>query len=103
MLAHVPWRGDAPPVPIHYKDPGTFTRRDDGTWCRRGKSGRLYLVSAQGERVAKPRFGDVDERHTDKTRPPSVSPHFLWKVLAAAQRVQWWKEKGGDEAGAPAA
>ena len=28
----------------------------------------------------------------DQQRPPSVGPHFWWKVLSVAQRSQWWKE-----------
>ena len=79
-----------------------FSRRDDGTWCRRDKSGRLYPVNAQRERVAKPRGRNVDDRHPENTRPPSISPHVWRKVLTAVQRTQWWKEHGEKEVGLPA-
>lgn len=70
-LGHESLRGDAPPTPVRVEDPK--------------ESGRLYPVSAYGERIAKPR-GGVNTEEYDLSRPSPVSPHCCWKAITPAQR-----------------
>ena len=54
MTSSRPWDGDSPPHSMYLAE-DLFVRRRDGICCRRGAVGRLYRVSANGERCAKPR------------------------------------------------
>ena len=54
-VGHVPWTGIALPLSLRVEAPGTFIRRDNGTWCRSVATGRLYPANRHGVSMLKPR------------------------------------------------
>ena len=92
MASSRPWGGDEPPMSI-YVDPASFVRRADGIWCRKDTVGRLYPVNGNGERCAKPKtFEKSEGSYSDQKRPNEVSPRVWWKMMAKAERLQWWAD-----------
>ena len=48
-------------------------------------------MNINGERCAKPRKSGVRIDPVEgQRRPSSISPHVWWKMMAKAERTQWW-------------